>query len=171
MYDNLPLSHPFPTIVPRNHQFTTQTRFSEAYHMAQMRDELLTYMNQRRLWKRLGTLRRRSIAAIRILSIPQKTDRPPVSDEWLPHISCWNMGVHGRLFEIIRLSGGGLQRSAAEFLKHQELSRDDRGSSEGSFRGTVWFRVGMSGMVFDRKHKLSWRCWWRVVNELTVSSQ
>ena len=83
------------------------------------------------------------------------------------------MGIQGCLFEIIRLSGGGLQRSAAEFLKRQELSRDDRGSSEESFRGTVWFRVGMTrGMVFDRKHKLSWRCWWRVrANELTVSSQ
>ena len=90
----------------------------------------------RRLWKMLGTLRRRSIVAIRILSIPQKTDRRPVFDAWLLHISCWNMGVLGRLFEIVRLSGGGLQRSAAEFLERQRCVEMTEGALREIF-GTL----------------------------------
>ena len=70
-------------------------------------------------------------------------------DPWLPHISCWNVGVQGRLFKIIRLSGGGLQRSAATFLKHQRCVemikkgvREIFGAESGS---------GVGRMSFDRK--------------------
>ncbi|EDR04736.1 uncharacterized protein LACBIDRAFT_304121 [Laccaria bicolor S238N-H82] len=63
---------------------------------------------RRRLRKGLGTLRRRSIAAIRLLSILQKKQ---TDDLYSMH---WNICVQGRLFKIICLSGEGFQRSVAE---------------------------------------------------------
>jgi hypothetical protein len=50
----------------------------------------------------------------------KKLGTQPVFDAWLRDINRRSMGFHGRLFEIVLLSrGGGIQGSAAEFLKHQ----------------------------------------------------
>ncbi|KAH8120488.1 cytoplasmic dynein heavy chain 1 [Phellopilus nigrolimitatus] len=89
-------------------KFKTQYRFSEAYHMSQMRDlppiagaiiwarqierQLLTYMKRVEDVFGKGNL-----------------DTRPVYDAWLHDINRRDMGVNGRLFEIVRLRGGGFQ--------------------------------------------------------------
>ncbi|KDQ51322.1 hypothetical protein JAAARDRAFT_140422 [Jaapia argillacea MUCL 33604] len=108
-------------------KFKTQYRFSEAYHMSQMRDlppiagaiiwarqierQLLTYMKRvedvlGKGWELYaeGQKLQSESAAFR-----KKLDTRPVYDAWLHDINRRDMGVNGRLFEIIRLRGGGFQ--------------------------------------------------------------
>ncbi|KAF9649981.1 hypothetical protein BDM02DRAFT_3112755 [Thelephora ganbajun] len=108
-------------------KFKTQYRSSEAYHMAQMRDlppiagaivwarqienQLLTYMKRVEdvlgkgweLYAEGQKLQAESTAFVR------KLDTRPVFDAWLQDINRRGMGVNGRLFEIVRLRGGGYQ--------------------------------------------------------------
>ncbi|KAK0438444.1 dynein heavy chain, N-terminal region 1-domain-containing protein [Armillaria borealis] len=97
-------------------KFKTQYRYSEAYHMSQMRDlppiagaiiwarqierQLLTYM--KRVEDVLGQKLQSESSAFR-----KKLDTRPVYDAWLHDINRRNMGVDGRLFEIVRLRGAG----------------------------------------------------------------
>ena len=108
-------------------QFKTQYRFSEAYHMSQMRDlppiagaiiwarqierQLLTYMKRvedvfGKGWELYaeGQKLQSESSAFR-----KKLDTRPVYDAWLHDINRRDMGVNGRLFEIVRLRGGGFQ--------------------------------------------------------------
>ncbi|KII86258.1 hypothetical protein PLICRDRAFT_143847 [Plicaturopsis crispa FD-325 SS-3] len=108
-------------------KFKTQYRFSEAYHMSQMRDlppiagaiiwarqierQLLTYMKRvedvlGKGWELYaeGQKLQSESAAFR-----KKLDTRPVYDAWLHDINRRDMGVNGRLFEIVRLRGGGFQ--------------------------------------------------------------
>ncbi|KAF7974161.1 hypothetical protein HWV62_13279 [Athelia sp. TMB] len=108
-------------------KFKTQYRFSEAYHMSQMRDlppiagaiiwarqierQLLTYMKRVEdvlgkgweLYAEGQKLQSESTA------FRKKLDTRPVYDAWLHDINRRDMGVNGRLFEIVRLRGGGFQ--------------------------------------------------------------
>ncbi|KAH9836656.1 dynein heavy chain, N-terminal region 1-domain-containing protein [Rhodofomes roseus] len=108
-------------------KFKTQYRFSEAYHMSQMRDlppisgaiiwarqidrQLQTYMKRvedvlGKGWELYaeGQKLQSESAAFR-----KKLDTRPVYDAWLHDINRRDMGVNGRLFEIVRLRGGGFQ--------------------------------------------------------------
>jgi hypothetical protein len=109
------------------HQFKTQYRFSEAYHMSQMRDlqpvagaiiwarqierQLVTYMKHVEdmlgkgwiLYAEGQKLQSESTA------FRKKLDTCLVFEAWLHDINRRNMGVDGRLFEIVRLRGGGFQ--------------------------------------------------------------
>ncbi|KAI0932820.1 hypothetical protein AcW1_000166 [Taiwanofungus camphoratus] len=108
-------------------KFKTQYRFSEAYHMSQMRDlppisgaiiwarqidrQLQTYMKRvedvlGKGWELYaeGQKLQSESSAFR-----KKLDTRPVYDAWLQDISRRDMGVNGRLFEIVRLRGGGFQ--------------------------------------------------------------
>ncbi|KAI5123732.1 hypothetical protein M0805_000325 [Coniferiporia weirii] len=108
-------------------KFKTQYRFSEAYHMSQMRDlppiagaiiwarqierQLLTYMKRvedvfGKGWEFYaeGQKLQSESSAFR-----KKLDTRPVYDAWLHDINRRDMGVNGRLFEIVRLRGGGFQ--------------------------------------------------------------
>ncbi|EIM91855.1 cytoplasmic dynein heavy chain 1 [Stereum hirsutum FP-91666 SS1] len=108
-------------------KFKTQYRFSEAYHMSQMRDlppiagaiiwarqierQLLTYMKRvedvlGKGWELYaeGQKLQSESSAFR-----KKLDTRPVYDAWLHDINRRDMGVNGRLFEIVRLRGGGFQ--------------------------------------------------------------
>ncbi|KAL5495533.1 DYN1_2 [Sanghuangporus weigelae] len=108
-------------------KFKTQYRFSEAYHMSQMRDlppiagaiiwarqierQLLTYMKRvedvfGKGWELYaeGQKLQSESSAFR-----KKLDTRPVYDAWLHDINRRDMGVNGRLFEIVRLRGGGYQ--------------------------------------------------------------
>ncbi|KAG2064001.1 cytoplasmic dynein heavy chain 1 [Suillus decipiens] len=108
-------------------KFKTQYRFSEAYHMSQMRDlppiagaiiwarqierQLLTYMKRVEdvlgkgweLYAEGQKLQSESTA------FRKKLETRPVYDAWLVDINRRDMGVNGRLFEIVRLRGGGFQ--------------------------------------------------------------
>ncbi|KAF8139617.1 dynein heavy chain, N-terminal region 1-domain-containing protein [Boletus edulis] len=108
-------------------KFKTQYRFSEAYHMSQMRDlppiagaiiwarqierQLLTYMKRVEdvlgkgweLYAEGQKLQSESTAFRR------KLDTRPVFEAWLHDINRRDMAVNGRLFEIVRLRGGGFQ--------------------------------------------------------------
>ncbi|KIJ14883.1 hypothetical protein PAXINDRAFT_169564 [Paxillus involutus ATCC 200175] len=108
-------------------KFKTQYRFSEAYHMSQMRDlppiagaiiwarqierQLLTYMKRVEdvlgkgweLYAEGQKLQSESTA------FRKKLDTRPVFDAWLQDINRRDMAVSGRLFEIVRLRGGGFQ--------------------------------------------------------------
>ncbi|KAI0259332.1 cytoplasmic dynein heavy chain 1 [Gloeopeniophorella convolvens] len=108
-------------------KFKTQYRYSEAYHMSQMRDlppiagaiiwarqierQLLTYMKRVEdvlgkgweLYAEGQKLQSESTAFRR------KLDTRPVFEAWLHDINRRDMGVAGRLFEIVRLRGGGFQ--------------------------------------------------------------
>ncbi|KAJ8587100.1 hypothetical protein M405DRAFT_742471 [Rhizopogon salebrosus TDB-379] len=108
-------------------KFKTQYRFSEAYHMSQMRDlppiagaiiwarqierQLLTYMKRVEdvlgkgweLYAEGQKLQSESTA------FRKKLETRPVYDAWLTDINRRDMGVNGRLFEIVRLRGGGFQ--------------------------------------------------------------
>ncbi|KAI0055925.1 cytoplasmic dynein heavy chain 1 [Artomyces pyxidatus] len=108
-------------------KFKTQYRYSEAYHMSQMRDlppiagaiiwarqierQLLTYMKRvedvlGKGWELYaeGQKLQSESSAFR-----KKLDTRPVYDAWLHDINRRDMGVNGRLFEIVRLRGGGFQ--------------------------------------------------------------
>ncbi|KAI6118603.1 dynein heavy chain, N-terminal region 1-domain-containing protein [Pisolithus croceorrhizus] len=108
-------------------KFKTQYRFSEAYHMSQMRDlppiagaiiwarqierQLLAYMKRvedvlGKGWELYaeGQKLQSESAAFR-----KKLDVRPVYDAWLHDINRRDMAVNGRLFEIVRLRGGGFQ--------------------------------------------------------------
>ncbi|KAH9983281.1 cytoplasmic dynein heavy chain 1 [Russula compacta] len=108
-------------------KFKTQYRFSEAYHMSQMRDlppiagtiiwarqierQLLTYMKRvedvlGKGWELYaeGQKLQSESSAFR-----RKLDTRPVFEAWLHDINRRDMGVTGRLFEIVRLRGGGFQ--------------------------------------------------------------
>ncbi|KAA1475369.1 cytoplasmic dynein heavy chain 1 [Dentipellis sp. KUC8613] len=108
-------------------KFKTQYRYSEAYHMSQMRDlppiagaiiwarqierQLLTYMKRvedvlGKGWELYaeGQKLQSESSAFR-----KKLDTRPVYDAWLHDINRRDMGVGGRLFEIVRLRGGGFQ--------------------------------------------------------------
>ncbi|KZT24393.1 hypothetical protein NEOLEDRAFT_1094681 [Neolentinus lepideus HHB14362 ss-1] len=114
--------------IKRLHEkFKTQYRFSEAYHMSQMRDlppiagaiiwarqierQLLTYMKRVEdvlgkgweLYAEGQKLQSESTA------FRKKLDTRPVYEAWLHDINRRDMGVNGRLFEIVRLRGGGFQ--------------------------------------------------------------
>ncbi|EDR09748.1 dynein heavy chain protein 2 [Laccaria bicolor S238N-H82] len=114
-------------------KFKTQYRFSEAYHMAQMRDlppiagaiiwarqierQLLTYMKRvedvlGKGWELYaeGQKLQSESSAFR-----KKLDTRPVFDAWLHDINRRDMGVGGRLFEIVRLSRGGGFQLAVNF--------------------------------------------------------
>ncbi|KAH7884160.1 dynein heavy chain, N-terminal region 1-domain-containing protein [Phlebopus sp. FC_14] len=108
-------------------KFKTQYRYSEAYHMSQMRDlppiagaiiwarqierQLLTYMKRVEdvlgkgweLYAEGQKLQSESTA------FRKKLDTRPVFEAWLQDISRRDMAVNGRLFEIVRLRGGGFQ--------------------------------------------------------------
>ncbi|CAL1696879.1 unnamed protein product [Somion occarium] len=107
--------------------FKTQYRYSEAYHMSQMRDlppisgaiiwarqidrQLQTYMKRvedvlGKGWELYaeGQKLQSESAAFR-----KKLDTRPVYEAWLHDINRRDMGVGGRLFEIVRLRGGGFQ--------------------------------------------------------------
>ncbi|KAF8919991.1 dynein heavy chain [Mucidula mucida] len=108
-------------------KFKTQYRYSEAYHMSQMRDlppiagaiiwarqierQLITYMKRvedvlGKGWELYaeGQKLQSESSAFR-----KKLDTRPVYDAWLHDINRRNMSVDGRLFEIVRLRGGGFQ--------------------------------------------------------------
>ncbi|TBU30761.1 dynein heavy chain [Dichomitus squalens] len=108
-------------------KFKTQYRFSEAYHMSQMRDlppisgaitwarqidrQLQTYMKRvedvlGKGWELYaeGQKLQSESSAFR-----KKLDVRPVYEAWLHDINRRDMGVGGRLFEIVRLRGGGFQ--------------------------------------------------------------
>ncbi|KAF9561514.1 hypothetical protein CPC08DRAFT_817653 [Agrocybe pediades] len=108
-------------------KFKTQYRFSEAYHMSQMRDlppiagaiiwarqierQLQTYM--KRVEDVLGKGWEHYAEGQKLQSestaFRKKLDTRPVFEAWLQDINRRNMGVDGRLFEIVRLRGGGFQ--------------------------------------------------------------
>ncbi|RXW16544.1 hypothetical protein EST38_g9308 [Candolleomyces aberdarensis] len=108
-------------------KFKTQYRYSEAFHMSQMRDlppiagaiiwarqierQLNAYMKRvedvlGRGWELYaeGQKLQSESSAFR-----KKLDTRPVFEAWLHDINRRNMGVDGRLFEIVRLRGGGFQ--------------------------------------------------------------
>ncbi|KAJ2915322.1 hypothetical protein MD484_g5100, partial [Candolleomyces efflorescens] len=108
-------------------KFKTQYRYSEAFHMSQMRDlppiagaiiwarqierQLLAYMKRvedvlGKGWELYaeGQKLQSESSAFR-----KKLDTRPVFEAWLHDINRRNMGVDGRLFEIVRLRGGGFQ--------------------------------------------------------------
>lgn len=122
-----------PLFLPRSFfaltipQFKTQYRFSEAFHMSQMRDlppiagaiiwarqierQLLAYMKRvedvlGKGWELYaeGQKLQSESSAFR-----KKLDVRPVYDAWLHDINRRDMAVNGRLFEIVRLRGGGFQ--------------------------------------------------------------
>ncbi|KAF8588444.1 dynein heavy chain protein 2 [Ramaria rubella] len=108
-------------------KFKTQYRFSEAYHMAQMRDlppiagaiiwarqierQLSTYMKRVEdvLGKGWELYAEGQKLQAESASFRKKLDTRPVYDAWLHDINRRDMGVNGRLFEIVRLRGGGFQ--------------------------------------------------------------
>ncbi|KAF8959823.1 cytoplasmic dynein heavy chain 1 [Flammula alnicola] len=108
-------------------KFKTQYRFSEAYHMSQMRDlppiagaiiwarqierQLQTYMKRvedvlGKGWEHYSESQKLQSEST---AFRKKLDTRPVFDAWLQDINRRNMGVDGRLFEIVRLRGGGFQ--------------------------------------------------------------
>ncbi|THV06252.1 cytoplasmic dynein heavy chain 1 [Dendrothele bispora CBS 962.96] len=108
-------------------KFKTQYRFSEAYHMSQMRDlppiagaiiwarqierQLLTYMKRVEdvLGKGWELYAEGQKLQTESNAFRKKLDTRPVYEAWLHDINRRNMGVDGRLFEIVRLRGGGFQ--------------------------------------------------------------
>ncbi|KAJ7572472.1 dynein heavy chain, N-terminal region 1-domain-containing protein [Mycena floridula] len=103
-------------------KFKTQYRYSESYHMSQMRDlppiagaadqTIASYLSEagrRCLEQGLGAEQRlqRESTAFR-----KKLDIRPVFDAWLFDINRRNMGVEGRLFEVVRLRSQASSSSA-----------------------------------------------------------
>ncbi|PFH49390.1 hypothetical protein AMATHDRAFT_63215 [Amanita thiersii Skay4041] len=108
-------------------KFKTQYRYSEAYLMAQMRDlppiagaiiwarqierQLSTYM--KRVEDVLGRGWELYAEGQKLQSesnaFKKKLDTRPVYEAWLTDINRRNLSIDGRLFEIIRLRGGGYQ--------------------------------------------------------------
>lgn len=64
---------------------------------------------RRRSWPWFGILHRRTETPVRTAAFRKKLDTRPVFEAWLQGINRQNMGVDGRLFEIVRLRGGGFQ--------------------------------------------------------------
>ncbi|KAJ6620693.1 dynein heavy chain, N-terminal region 1-domain-containing protein [Mycena sp. CBHHK59/15] len=114
-------------------KFKTRFRDSEASHMSQMRDlpaiasaiiwarqierQLLTYMKRvedvlGKGWELYaeGQKLQSESSAFR-----KKLDTRPVYDAWLHDINRRNMGVDGRLFEIIKPRGGGASGGGSGF--------------------------------------------------------
>ncbi|KAL0574898.1 dynein heavy chain [Marasmius crinis-equi] len=114
-------------------KFKTQYRSSEAYHMSQMRDlppiagaiiwarqierQLVTYMKRvedvlGKGWELYaeGQKLQSESSAFR-----KKLDTRLVFEAWLQDINRRNMGVDGRLFEIVRLRGSGGFQLAVNF--------------------------------------------------------
>ncbi|KAG8800414.1 hypothetical protein FRC16_002934 [Serendipita sp. 398] len=108
-------------------KFKTQYRYSEAYHMSQMRDlppiagaiiwarqierQLSTYMKRvedvlGKGWELYadGQKLQTESSAFR-----KKLDTRPVYEAWLHEINRRDMAINGRLFEIVKLRGGGYQ--------------------------------------------------------------
>ncbi|KAF9519887.1 hypothetical protein BS47DRAFT_1370608 [Hydnum rufescens UP504] len=108
-------------------KFKTQYRFSEAYHMSQMRDlppiagaiiwareierQLSTYMKRVEdvLGKGWELYAEGQKLQTESTAFRRKLDTRPVYEAWLHDINRRDMGINGRLFEIIRLRGGGYQ--------------------------------------------------------------
>ncbi|KAG6890505.1 hypothetical protein C0995_007704 [Termitomyces sp. Mi166 len=108
-------------------KFKTQYRFSEAYHMSQMRDlppiagaivwarqierQLLAYMKRVEdvLGKGWELYAEGQKLQTESTAFRKKLDTRPVYDAWLYDINRRNMAVDGCLFEIVRLRGGGFQ--------------------------------------------------------------
>ncbi|KAJ7572466.1 dynein heavy chain, N-terminal region 1-domain-containing protein [Mycena floridula] len=111
-------------------KFKTQYRYSESYHMSQMRDlppiagaiiwarqierQLLTYM--KRVEDVLGKGWELYAEGQRLqgesTAFRKKLDTRPVFDAWLFDINRRNMGVEGRLFEVVRLRSQASSSSA-----------------------------------------------------------
>ncbi|KAG8937242.1 hypothetical protein FRC03_010096 [Tulasnella sp. 419] len=105
-------------------KFKTQYRHSEAYHMSQMRDlppiagaiiwarqierQLSTYMKRVEdvLGKGWELYAEGQKLQAESASFRKKLDTKPVFDAWLHDINRRDMGVNGRLFEIMRVRGG-----------------------------------------------------------------
>lgn len=108
-------------------QFKTQYRHSEAYHMSQMRDlppiagaiiwareierQLSTYMKRVEdvLGKDWVLYAEGQKLQTESASFRRKLDTRPLYDAWMHDINRRDMGINGRLFEIVRLRGGGYQ--------------------------------------------------------------
>ncbi|KAI0249468.1 cytoplasmic dynein heavy chain 1 [Lactifluus subvellereus] len=108
-------------------KFKTQYRYSEAYHMSQMRDlppiagtiiwarqierQLLTYMKRVEdvLGKGWELYAEGQKLQAESTAFRRKLDTRSVYEAWLHDINRRDMGVTGRLFEIVRLRGGGFQ--------------------------------------------------------------
>ncbi|CAG8710114.1 2001_t:CDS:2 [Acaulospora colombiana] len=110
-----------------HHKFKTQYRYSEAYHMSQMRDlppiagaiiwakqierQLSTYMKRvedvlGKGWEHYADGQKLQTES---LAFRKKLDTRPVFEAWLHDINRRDMGISGRLFEIVKLRGGGYQ--------------------------------------------------------------
>ncbi|KAJ2928569.1 hypothetical protein H1R20_g8533, partial [Candolleomyces eurysporus] len=108
-------------------KFKTQYRYSEAFHMSQMRDlppiagaiiwarqierQLNAYMKRvedvlGKGWEFYGEGQKLQSESS---AFRKKLDTRTVFEAWLHDINRRNMGVDGRLFEIVRLRGGGFQ--------------------------------------------------------------
>ncbi|KAF8610057.1 hypothetical protein BDV93DRAFT_517252 [Ceratobasidium sp. AG-I] len=108
-------------------KFKTQYRYSEAYHMSQMRDlppiagaiiwarqierQLTTYMTrvQDVLGKSWELYAEGQKLQAESTSFRKKLDTRPVYEAWLHDINRRDMNINGRLFEIVRLRAGGFQ--------------------------------------------------------------
>ncbi|KAF8710762.1 dynein heavy chain, partial [Rhizoctonia solani] len=108
-------------------KFKTQYRYSDTYHMSQMRDlppiagaiiwarqierQLNTYMTrvQDVLGKSWELYAEGQKLQAESTSFRKKLDTRPVYEAWLHDINRRDMNINGRLFEIIRLRGGGFQ--------------------------------------------------------------
>ncbi|KAG9047039.1 hypothetical protein FS837_003176 [Tulasnella sp. UAMH 9824] len=105
-------------------KFKTQYRHSEAYHMAQMRDlppiagaiiwarqierQLFTYMKRVEdvLGKGWELYAEGQKLQAESTSFRRKLDTKPVFEAWLNDINRRDMGINGRLFEVMRIRGG-----------------------------------------------------------------
>ncbi|KAG9082635.1 hypothetical protein FRC07_014151, partial [Ceratobasidium sp. 392] len=108
-------------------KFKTQYRYSEAYHMSQMRDlppiagtiiwarqierQLNTYMTrvQDVLGKSWELYAEGQKLQAESTSFRKKLDPRPIYEAWLHDINRRDMNINGRLFEIVRLRVGGFQ--------------------------------------------------------------
>ncbi|CAE6452047.1 unnamed protein product [Rhizoctonia solani] len=108
-------------------KFKTQYRYSDTYHMSQMRDlppiagaiiwarqierQLNTYMTrvQDVLGKSWELYAEGQKLQAESTSFRKKLDTRPVYEAWLHDINRRDMNINGRLFEIVRLRGGGFQ--------------------------------------------------------------
>jgi hypothetical protein len=108
-------------------QFKTQYRHSEAYHMSQIRDlppiagaiiwareierQLSTYMKRVEdvLGKDWVLYAEGQKLQTESASFRRKLETRPLFDAWMQEMNRRDMGINGRLFEIVRLRGGGYQ--------------------------------------------------------------
>lgn len=113
-----------------HHKFKTQYRYSEAYHMSQMRDlppiagaiiwarqierQLTMYMKRvedvfGKEWELYADGQKLQTES---LAFRKKLDTRPVYEAWLHEINRRDMGVSGRLFEIVKLRGSSSSGTA-----------------------------------------------------------